>query len=371
MTATPAPEVLIVAGEASGDRMASEIARALGSRAALFGIAGRAARQAGVATAASRDLGVIGVPDVGGIAWPLGKQILGLTRRVRARPPRAAILINYTELSSHLGAWLRSRGVFVLWCVAPQVWAWRAGRVRSLHRSMDRLAVILPFEEALWRSAGVDARYVGHPAWTAGDEPPASRRGGRLAVMPGSRRGEIERLAAPLCEAARRLAASHAVTEAVVVSAPSLQPDARQALAHAAARAGLRVVTPSLDTGAGPLLQDFDASLVASGTASLESALAGAAPIVTYRTDRLTYAVARRLVRTPHVALPNVLLGGRVFPELLQDRASPDRIAAAAAYWLTDTGRRRAQTAQADLHRILRPRTDAGFGASVAALLPL
>jgi lipid-A-disaccharide synthase len=370
-------EVLVVAGEASGDRIAALAAAVLVARGArCFGVGGPACRAAGLEIVAdTAGLGAMGLADVV-VALPAlaaaGARLLARTRRA---PPRAALLVNFTEGNQRLGRLLRARGTRVLWCVAPQVWAWRAGRIQALHGAVDRLAVILPFEEALWRDAGYDARYVGHPAL---DAPAVDRdvlrarlglgRDARaVAVLPGSRVGEALRLARPLCEAAARLVADGSVDAARLLLAPGLAPRAR-AVAEAAARAaGVAVVEGDPVHGAAPLLGAFDVSLCASGTASLEAALAAAAPVVAYRLDPLAHAVARRLVRTPHIALPNVLLERRAFPELLQREVTAPRLAEAARGLLArpDEARRLA----AELRARLGPPSPASFGHRLADLL--
>jgi lipid-A-disaccharide synthase len=372
-----APEVLIVAGEASGDRIAALAARALAARgASLYGLGGPACGAAGVALVAEGSrLGAMGVRDVAARLPELATAVIRLLARVKRRPPRAALLVNATELNQRLGALLRRLGVRVLWCVAPQVWAWRPGRVEALRGACDRLAVILPFEEALWRRAGYDARYVGHPSLDVPRRPrdelraalgidPAARA---LAVLPGSRHGEVARLAAPLCAAAARLVRAGVATTARVLVARGAEARARALAAAIAERAGIPVIEADPDHGAAALLGAFEASLCASGTASLEAALAGAAPVVTYRLDRLSFAVARRLVRTPHIALPNVLLGRRAYPELLQDDVTPARIAEAARRLLERPEESRA--AAAALHAMLARRGAATFGERVAEAL--
>jgi lipid-A-disaccharide synthase len=371
------PEVLIVAGEASGDRIASLAARALAARgASLFGLGGSACRAAGVSLVADGSrLGAMGLRDVAARLPALATAVIRVLDRVRRRPPRAAILVNATELNQRLGSLLRRFGVRVLWCVAPQVWAWRPGRIEALRGACDRLAVILPFEEALWRRAGYDARYVGHPSL---DVPHLPRNDLRIAlgidgdatavaVLPGSRAGEVRRLAAPLCAAAARLVREGAATTARMIVARGMDPAAAALAVAAAARANIPVIEGDPEHGAAPLLGAFDAALCASGTASLEAALGGAAPVVTYRMDRLSFAVARRLVRTPHIALPNVLLGRRAYPELVQDDVTPERIAAAARDLLArrDTSR----AAASELHATLAIDGDASFGERVAASL--
>lgn len=364
-----APEVLVVAGEASGDRIAAMVATALAARGVRCeGVGGDACRAAGVETFAdSRAISAMGLADVAarlpGLATALGR----LARRVLEAPPRAALLVNFTEVNQHLGRVLRARGTRVLWCVAPQVWAWRPGRLRSLRGAADRLAVILPFEQALWRRAGYNAVYVGHPSVLAAPAPSLPRLPSpSLAVLPGSRPGEIARLAAPLAEAAASLLASGAVASARIVVAPGLPSPSRLTLTLLARRVGIPVVLAPPE-GAAALLAGFDASLCASGTASLEAALAGAAPVVAYRLDALAFAVARRLVRTPHIALPNVLLGRRAFPELVQDEVTPARIAASALPLLAD--RAASLRLAAELGDVLAPPSPAPFGERVAALM--
>jgi lipid-A-disaccharide synthase len=371
------PEVLIVAGEASGDRIASLAARALALRgASLYGLGGPACRAAGVSLVADGSrLGAMGLGDVAARLPALASAVIRLLTRVRRSPPRIALLVNATELNQRLGPRLRALGVRVLWCVAPQVWAWRPGRIEALRNACDRLAVILPFEEPLWRRAGYDARYVGHPSLDVQRRSRAEVRaalgidhGARaLAVLPGSRRGEVARLAGPLCAAAARLVRAGTVTTARVIVAGGAEAGARALAVESAERAGIPVIEGDLEHGAAPFLGAFEASLCASGTASLEAALAGAAPVVTYRMDRLSFAVARRLVRTPHIALPNVLLERRAYPELLQDEVTPARIAEAAARLLDR--RSESDAAARELAERLAIPGSASFGERVALTL--
>src|SRR6266545_3509174 len=160
------PALLLVAGEPSGDSIAGGIARALlpqGVR--CFGMGGSACEQSGVELVADlRRSAAMGFTEVAARLPAVVSAYAKLASSARLERPRAAALVNYTEFNARLGRHLRRRRIPVLWCVAPQVWAWRRGRMRSISRALDRLAVILPFEERLWREAGVDAHYVGHPA---------------------------------------------------------------------------------------------------------------------------------------------------------------------------------------------------------------
>ncbi|MDC3959418.1 lipid-A-disaccharide synthase [Polyangium jinanense] len=376
MSGAGAP-LLVVAGEASGDRIAAEVLRALGPAVHAFGIGGRGCRAQGMETLAeTSDIAAMGTLDVLRKVPALGRSLGALIGRIRKDPPRAALLVNFTELNARLGRALRRRGTHVLWAVAPQVWAWRAGRIHALHDAVDRLAVVLPFEELLWREAGYDARFVGHPSAEAPRLPREVARaqlglakGRTVAVLPGSRAGEITRLAPLFCEAASMLTARGDVDEARVLVAPWLDARARGELERAARRAGVEIAEADAEHGASPLLSAFDLALCASGTACLEAALAGLPTVIGYRVDPLTYALARRLVRTPHIGLPNVLLGRRAYPELLQDAVTNRSLAATAAALMNDAQKARAKADARALDALLRPPSPGPFGARVAALL--
>lgn len=332
-------ELLVVAGEASGDRAAAAVlARLEGARA--FGLGGPAVAAAGAELVADmRGSTALGIGEAAARAG----SVLRIWRRVagaaRARRPRAALLVNYSEFNALLAPVLHRSGVRVLWYGAPQVWAWRPRRVDSLRRSVDRMALMLPFEESLWRNAGVDAHYVGHPAL----ETPCLERGAvrealgmtpfasAVAVLPGSRPHEVRTLLQPMLDAYERVRFDRASVDARVLVAPSLDTATRQWVASVCERR--RVPTFDVDprTGAMRVLPAFDAALCASGTASLEAALARSVPIVAYRVGLATELTARAFVRTDHYALPNVLLGRRVFTELLQRDVRADRLATALA----------------------------------------
>ncbi len=366
-----APEVLVVAGEPSGDRIAAAAASALASRGVrCFGLGGPACARAGVRLEADAvGTAAMGLGDVAVRAPAIAAAAARIAAAVRRSRPRAALLVSFTELNAVVGRVLRARGVPVLWCVAPQVWAWRAGRLRTLRGALDRLAVLFPFEEALWRGAGFDARYVGHPSVEAvGAARTSPTRA--AAVLPGSRPGEVRRLASPLCEAAARLCAGGSIDRAALLLAPGLPASAEEVARAAAARFDVPVTETAPGAGAAPRLSSFDVALTASGTASLEAALAGAAPVVAYRIGRIAFALARRLVRVRDVALPNILLGRRAFPELLQEAAAAGPIAEAARALLDGpvaSGEALAWTRE--LGAILAPPSPEPFGERVAALV--
>jgi len=331
------PSVLVVAGEASGDRIAGGIARALAPAGVhCVGMGGSAARRAGVELVA--DLGRSAAMGLTEVLARLPRVVTTFARLVataRERRPSAAVLIDYTEFNLRLGRILKRIGIPILWCVAPQVWAWRPGRVATIARALDRLAVILPFETMLWRAARVDAHYVGHPAL---DAPALSRDAARaelglhanrpsIALLPGSRPHEVRQHTPIMLAALAELDRAGLGVEPRLLVATSLDDATQRWLRLQTQRAG--VPTVDAHRGAASSLAAFDAAIAASGTATLECALAGVPPVVVYRLSPLSAAVARRFVRTRFVGLPNIVLASLVYPELLDGDAEPIGVARA------------------------------------------
>jgi lipid-A-disaccharide synthase len=331
--------LLVVAGEASGDRAAAAVLGRLPGVSA-FGLGGAALESRGAELLGDlRDSTALGVGEVGARALGVVRSWRRLTRAIRERRPRAALLVNYTEYNARLAPRLQAAGARVLWYGAPQIWAWRAARATSLRASVDRMAVMLPFEEPLWQAAGVDARYVGHPALetdalardAARSELGMTPYAAAIALLPGSRPHEVRRLLRPMLEGYECVRSDRASVDGRVVLAASLDADTRRWARRACASARVAAVDADPRLGATRVLRAFDAALCASGTVSLEAALAGAVPVVTYRVGLTTELAARALLRTEHVALPNVLLGRRAFAELLQGDVTPQAIAGALA----------------------------------------
>lgn len=361
--------VLVAAGEASGDRIAAAFARAHGGP--VWGMAGAASRAAGVDVALDlASLTASGLVEAASRLPAIVRAYRTLLARVDRVRPRAAVLVDFSEFNTRLGVALRARGVPVLRVVAPQTWAWRPGRVKRLGDAADRVATLFAFEVPALRAAGVDARWVGHPAVEA---PAVSRADARtrlslspqavaVALLPGSRPGEVSRIAEPMLAAGAELAREGA--SVVVLRAPSLDAATRVSLAASARAHGLRVadVTDGLEA----VLPAFDAAIATAGTATLEAALLGVPPVVTYRASAFTALAARRLLRVSHVGLPNVLLDQRVYPELLQEHATGRALAAAARALILAPPR----AAPHRLRTLLAPPDERPFGARVASLVP-
>lgn len=324
------PTILLLAGEASGDEHAALFARALRERlpgVRLAGLGGPHMAGAGVELMESLDrLAVMGFVEVLAHLRFFHSLERRLAALLDAGGVDLVVPVDYPGFNLRIARLAHRRGIPVLYYIAPQVWAWKAGRTRRLARDTDRVAVVLPFEEALLQAAGVNARFVGHPLLEQGvpdvrRETLACRLGvdparRLLALLPGSRMQELDHHVAPFLAAARRVQEERPDVAPVLARSTSLPDEALDGL-------GVPVTT---DTRA--LLAHADAALVKSGTGTLEAALAGAPFVMAYRTHPLTWALAQRLVRVPHVALANLVSGQRVVPELLQRAATPDLLAA-------------------------------------------
>lgn len=263
------------------------------------------------------DLAVLGLVEVAHrlpFFWRLRRRLRTVLERDR---PDLVVPIDYPGLNLWLAEQARRRGLRVLYYIAPQVWAWHPGRVRRLARAVDRLAVVLPFEEAFFRRAGVPAVFVGHPLMDRLASRPAPDAAPEpiLALLPGSRPQEVRRHLPLLVEAVEWVRRRCPKVEARVLRAPDVPLSLYR-----------RVPWP-LEEDVLAVLQSARAAIVKSGTSTLEAAVLGVPFVVVYRLHPWTFAIARRLVRVPYVALANLVAGEAVAPEFLQGDAHPRRIA--------------------------------------------
>lgn len=339
--------VLLLAGEASGDHHGAAVARALRTRipdVRMVGLGGPGMEAEGVELMAGLDqLAVMGFVEV--------VRHLAFFRRLMARVTSLldtgevdlVLPIDYPGFNLRAARAAHRRSVPVLYYISPQVWAWKPGRAADLAEHADHVAVILPFEVEVLAAAGARVSFVGHPLLDRPGEVPAREdfcaRWGLdpdrpiLAVLPGSRHQEIDRHLDVFAGAAALVREARPDVQAVIARASSV-PEARLA------SAGLPVV----DDGRA-LLRHARAALVKSGTSTLETALEETPFVMAYRTHPLTYRLARRLVRVPHVALANLVAGRRVVPELIQHEATPERLARHVLPLLEDGAERALQRA--------------------------
>ncbi len=249
------------------------------------------------------------------------------------------IAVDYPGLNLRLCDYAHARGKRVLYYIAPQVWAWGAKRVERMRRTVDSVAVVLPFETRIYRDAGMNVEFIGHPFITDHELPALVDESARdgIALLPGSRTGEVASLLPLFLDAARILRKNNPGLRITVGRSPVVKSTLYDECLR---NAGLDV---ALGDGAAGVLSRAQVALVASGTATLEAALLETPLVIAYRTGPLNYALAKRLVKIPDVGLVNVLLGERVAPELVQHEATPPALADAVHTLLTD-GARRAQT---------------------------
>ncbi len=320
-----ARNMMVVAGEHSGDRHAAALVRAFGqtdATASWFGAGGPSLAGAGAEILVPMErLAVVGIGEVLSRLPSLWRDLGLLKEALKARRPDAVVLVDFPDFNFRLARRARALGIPVVYYITPQVWAWRKGRTRFLRDTVDLCLVIFPFEETFLRDRGVRARFVGHPlAELAG--PPSAReaflaRHGlpadrpAVALLPGSRASEVRRNLPILAEAGALLAGRRPGISLLIPWAEGLPESLWEPFAGGPLR---RVVGEYLD-----VLGHADAAAVASGTATLEAALLGVPQVIVYRVKGITYEVGRRLVKIPRVGLPNVVLGRNAVPELIQD----------------------------------------------------
>ncbi|MEJ2202490.1 MAG: lipid-A-disaccharide synthase [Gemmatimonadota bacterium] len=361
------PTILLLAGEASGDHHAAGVARALRARlpgVRLVGTGGPLMAEEGVELLAGLDdLAVMGFVEVVRhlrFFRRLMKRVVGL---LEAGEVDLVIPVDYPGFNLRVTQAAHRRGIPVLYYIAPQVWAWKPGRARRLARQADHVAVILPFEVEILRAVGADVSFVGHPLLEhTGDLPDRTSFCSRwgldptrplLALLPGSRRQELDRHLELFQAAARHVRARYAEVQPVLARATSV-PESWLEEAE----------VPVVDETRA-LLRHARAALVKSGTSTLEAALAGVPFVMAYRTHPLTYRMAVRLVRVPHIALANLVAGAPIVPEVLQDAATADRLAALLTPLVGDSPARERQLA--GLERVRGALGSPGASGRVAA----
>ncbi len=338
---------MLVSGEASGDRYAAELVEELRSRHpdwTYFGMGGEASRAAGVETIIdSTDLAVVGLVEVLRRYREIRAALKALKREVRARHPTLLVLVDYPEFNLRLACFARRRGTPTLFYISPQVWAWRPWRASSIRRRVDHMAVVFPFERDFYEKRGVPVSFVGHPlrGRTVSTQPPEAlrerwgidSRRPVVGLFPGSRSGELERLA-PVCAGAARLLREHpARPQFALAVAPGREPDD-----YAPWLAGLPEVK-CLREPVYDVMRICDMAVAASGTVTLQLALMRVPFCMIYRLAGISYALARVLVRVDRYCLANIVAGADLVDELIQADATPDRVAEALTPWLNEPAR--------------------------------
>jgi lipid-A-disaccharide synthase len=352
--------IFISAGEASGERYGALLIEALqrrlaerGDGAKFVGMGGPAMTAAGLQRVVrAEDMAVMGITEVVRHLPRIYREFRKLKQSLHERQPDVAVLIDFPDIHFKLAKELRALGVPVIFFVSPQLWAWKKRRIKLVQKYVDRMLVIFPFEEPFYRERGVTAEFVGHPLAELA-LPGATREEFAAAnkldpaktwigLLPGSRAKEIRDNLPEMLKAGRELAGRHdrGRFEFVLPLAGTLNSVQREFVGRVVSEHGkglkLRLVDDSSPQRRGPVAGDPDnaraallharASVVASGTATVEAALIGNPFLVVYRVSPVTYAIAKMVVTVPHVAMANLIAGKRVVPELIQKEFTASNI---------------------------------------------
>lgn len=345
----------LIAGEPSGDLLGAGLVREIRRYypdAEFCGIAGPAMIAEGVSSWVPMErLSIMGLAEVVRHLPELLNIRRLVTQGFEALRPNVVIGIDSPDFTLGVERRLRKAGLRTVHYVSPSIWAWRAGRIHGIARAADHVLCLLPFEPEIYRAYGIPATFVGHPMADAIPLAPDRARAraalglapatgaGLVALLPGSRMGEAERLGAEFAAAAALLAARHPGLEFIAAMASA---SIRSCFTAQLARHAPGLPVHLVDGRSREVMAAADLVLLASGTATLEAALLKRPMVVAYRVSALTARIVNtfKLIKTPYIALPNLLAGEALVPELTQDAATPERIAAEASALLGDTARR-------------------------------
>ena len=336
---------MVVTGEPSGDAHGAALVQALQTLAPepieIFGATGPLLRQAGVESIIkSDDLAIMGIVEVGRVLPKFWKAYQALKKAALERKPDAVILVDWPDFNFRLAKSLHRRGLKIIYYISPQLWAWRSYRLRTIRRDVDLLLAILPFEEEWYAARGVNhVEFVGHPL--AGE---VSAKHDRLefcrqakldpklpiiALLPGSRRKELERILPPMLEAAALISARRPEIQFVVVVAPSRTSDEVREITRAQRSTPLPL--PSClhiaSDSSREALAAADVAAVASGTATLEAALLGTPLVIVYKESMINWHTLGRLISVDNYGLVNLVAGEEVATELMQDDLNGEKLA--------------------------------------------
>jgi lipid-A-disaccharide synthase len=323
-------KIMIVAGEASGDMHGGNLARAIkrlvpGVR--LVGMGGTRMREAGVETLVDiSDISVVGIWEVITHFKDIRRAFGAMKAILKDDPPAAAVFIDYPDFNLRLAAVARAAGVPVAYYISPQVWAWRKGRVKTIARVVDKMLVAFPFEEEFYKNSGVDSLFVGHPLLDETDEIPeksvlAARFGidpdrPVLGLLPGSRRKEVSFHLPVMLAAYRLIKEKVPEVQGIIPVADTLGFDDFTPYMHGFE--DVKLVRHDTDG----VMAVMDTAVVASGTATLQTALHGKPMVIIYRLSPLTYHIGRRLIKLKYIGMVNLVAGEGIVPELIQDDAT-------------------------------------------------
>ena len=369
--------ILLSAGEASGDRLGAGLARAIRAAAPdveLVGMGGDEMAEAGVRLVQhASEVAVVGIVEVVRHLPAIKRAMDRMTRVLTEEKPDLFVPIDFPDFNFRLAARAHAASVPIVYYVSPQVWAWRKGRVATLKRLVRRVLVLFPFEEPFYESSGVPATFVGHPAAAVRRRASRADLLARLgfdasrpvvALLPGSRMGEAGRILPVLLDGGARLQGRRPGIQLAVPLARTLPPGFAERLIGRSKASDVRIVRDAHPE----ILEVADEGAVASGTATLDAALAGLPFLAVYRMQPLTFLIARSMIQVDHIALPNLVAGEGVVPELIQGAFTGEAVARGIGELLDDPGRAESMRRRLALVRE-KLRGDGSFDRAAAAVL--
>ncbi len=349
MTEKAAPRFMIVAGEVSGDMHAARLVQAVKRRlpdASFFGTGGSSMRAEGVEILQDiKEMAVMGFSEVARRYFFFRALFARLLKTAGERRPDAVILVDYPGFNLRLAKKLHAMKIKTIYYICPQVWAWNRKRIPEMAANLDRLLTIFPFEGGHFEGTGLKTDFVGHPLVEETDKALAAEpselswdSGKRVALLPGSRKHEIDRILPVLLETAESI--KTLAPDACFIIAASSGSTAEyimERLPNGTPPAATRVVAGQTRE----ILRQANAAVVASGTATVETALMGCPMVVVYKVSLLTYWICRALIKIDNIGMVNIIAGKTICPEFVQFDARPDKIAESIAALITDTPERR------------------------------
>lgn len=334
--------VMIIAGEASGDIHGSNLVRAMHEKnGALFfcGIGGQALKHAGVRVLVdAEELAVVGISEVFLKLPAIFRGLATAKQILKGLRPDLLILIDYPDFNFRVAAIAKKLGIPVLYYISPQVWAWRSRRVNKIKKLINRMAVILPFEEEFYRKHNVPVTFVGHPlldhnsaAHIIGNRKDVESR--VVGLLPGSRDGEVSRHLPVMLDAASVITERIKKIKFIISVAPSVKrKQIEEIIEKHNGTADLELVTESVAEVCG----QCSLVIAASGTVTLEVAITGTPMIIIYKVSPLSYWLGKIMISVKNIGLVNLIAGREIVPELLQNKASPENVADTAVAMLND-----------------------------------
>jgi lipid-A-disaccharide synthase len=334
---------MIIAGEASGDLHGAKLVQAMLERdPSLFfcGVGGRALQGAGVRILVeASELAVVGITEVFSKMGSLLKGASRVKKLLKNLKPDLLIIIDFPDFNLHAAAIAKKQGIPVFYYISPQVWAWRKGRVKKIKRLVDHVGVILPFEEAFYKEHDVPVTFVGHPLldetfYGKRDQPGSDRSVEPIiGLLPGSRDKEVIRNLPAMLEAAMQIRQKFPEIQFCVSQAPTVEKSLIDGILEKFRYANkIHVSTKHVRT----IFKRSRLVVAVSGTVTLEAAISGTPTVIVYSVSSLSYWIGRAMIKVKHIGLVNLIAGKEIVPELIQEKAAPEQIAACVTELLND-----------------------------------